>query len=53
MLGTHFAVYDNGDSPRKGGRETMRRELVAVVYVSFNCQQQEFLSSKLAADVPW
>ena len=34
LLGTNFAVYDNGDSPKRGGRETMRRELSAVVYVS-------------------
>ena len=36
LLGTHFTIYDNGESPKKGGLladcSNMRRELSAVIY---------------------
>ena len=35
LLGTHFTLYDNGNSPKKGVfDENLRKELVGVIYVS-------------------
>ena len=35
LLGTAFTVYDNGKAWRKSHRDSPRKELAAVVYVSF------------------